>query len=319
MSIQWPLLGHERAGERHVDVAAGPALCVSDRFRADPERLVRRARSVDDLARGACLRAGLRPGDHAIDVGACPGVRLLATSREPLGCAGEAVVRVPSLALPPAGGAPRRRGARRRPPRCACSSTAPPRGAGVRPDRAERPGRGRGLPAPGRHPPGPGVRRAAGAGAPGRGGRRPAGRPLPAADRRAPHRPGAPADAAGAGGLELRPARPSRAGACSSGSRVFAGAFTLEAAEAVCGGPRGPAGDGGRRPGADVLARLLRLVDTSFVLADADGRAGPRGPGRRRALPPAGDAAGVRPRAPRRRPGRRPRGCATATSRTTSG
>jgi predicted ATPase/DNA-binding XRE family transcriptional regulator len=36
---------------------------------------------------------------------ACPGVRLLATSREPLGCAGEAVVRVPSLAVPPAGGA----------------------------------------------------------------------------------------------------------------------------------------------------------------------------------------------------------------------
>ena len=37
-------------------------------------------------------------------LGACPGVRLLATSREPLGCAGEVVVRVPSLALPPAGG-----------------------------------------------------------------------------------------------------------------------------------------------------------------------------------------------------------------------
>jgi predicted ATPase/transcriptional regulator with XRE-family HTH domain len=38
-------------------------------------------------------------------LGACPHLRLLATSREPLGCDGEAVVRVPSLALPPAGGA----------------------------------------------------------------------------------------------------------------------------------------------------------------------------------------------------------------------
>jgi len=34
----------------------------------------------------------------------CPAVRVLATSREPLGCAGEAVFRVPSLALPPSGG-----------------------------------------------------------------------------------------------------------------------------------------------------------------------------------------------------------------------
>ncbi|MGH2352716.1 MAG: ATP-binding protein, partial [Chloroflexota bacterium] len=34
----------------------------------------------------------------------CPQVRLLATSREPFGCAGETVCRVPSLALPPPGG-----------------------------------------------------------------------------------------------------------------------------------------------------------------------------------------------------------------------
>ena len=37
-------------------------------------------------------------------LGACSGVRLLATSREPLGGDGEAVVRVPSLAVPPADG-----------------------------------------------------------------------------------------------------------------------------------------------------------------------------------------------------------------------
>src|SRR5262249_10271937 len=34
---------------------------------------------------------------------ACPGVRVLATSREPLGVPGEAVWRVPSLGLPPPG------------------------------------------------------------------------------------------------------------------------------------------------------------------------------------------------------------------------
>jgi len=37
-------------------------------------------------------------------LGACPGVRVLATSREPLGCAGETVVRVASLAVPPSEG-----------------------------------------------------------------------------------------------------------------------------------------------------------------------------------------------------------------------
>src|SRR5262249_17232311 len=37
---------------------------------------------------------------------ACPGVQVLATSREALGIAGEAPTRVPSLALPAPGGAP---------------------------------------------------------------------------------------------------------------------------------------------------------------------------------------------------------------------
>ena len=68
-------------------------------------------------------------------------------------------------------------------------------GAGVCPDRAERPRRGRGLPAPGRHPSGAGVRRAAGARPAGGGGRGPAGRPLPAPDRRPPHGLESPADA----------------------------------------------------------------------------------------------------------------------------
>ena len=50
--------------------------------------------------------------EHLIDTSAkltdailrgCPGVNVLATSREPLGLDGEAVFRVPSLSLPPAG------------------------------------------------------------------------------------------------------------------------------------------------------------------------------------------------------------------------
>ena len=72
---------------------------------------------------------------------------------------------------------------------------------------------------------------------------------------------------------------------------VFAGAFTLEAAEAVCGG----SGGGNSGAVADVLAGLRRLVDTSFVLADAGADVSSTGPGWRPALPAAGDAAGVRP------------------------
>jgi tetratricopeptide (TPR) repeat protein len=73
---------------------------------------------------------------------------------------------------------------------------------------------------------------------------------------------------------------------------VFAGGFTLEAAEAVCAGggeptaggaadetnasPRRPAGSPARLPGdglgeGDVLDLLARLVDKSLVLADAQG------------------------------------------------
>jgi ubiquinone/menaquinone biosynthesis C-methylase UbiE len=55
-----------------MDQAAGPAPYAFDRSQADHERLVRQARLIDDFAREACLRAGLRPGDHAIDVGCGP-------------------------------------------------------------------------------------------------------------------------------------------------------------------------------------------------------------------------------------------------------
>ena len=75
------------------------------------------------------------------------------------------------------------------------------------------------------------------------------------------------------------------AGAVRAGSAVFAGGFTLEAAEAV------GAGDGPRRP-RDVLDLLTRLVDKSLVVVG--GAAGRDGP-----LPAAGDAAPVRPGAAR--------------------
>ena len=76
------------------------------------------ARPVDALAAALAPRRLLLVLDnceHLVDacaavaealLGACPGVRLLATSREPLGGDGEAVVRVPSLTVPAGGGAP---------------------------------------------------------------------------------------------------------------------------------------------------------------------------------------------------------------------
>ena len=58
-------------------------------------------------------------------------------------------------------------------------------------------------------------------------------RPFRLLDRRRPHGASAPADAARADRLELRPARRRRADAVPRGWRVFAGGFTLEAVEAI--------------------------------------------------------------------------------------
>jgi predicted ATPase/transcriptional regulator with XRE-family HTH domain len=206
----------------------------------------------------------------------CPTVQVLATSREPLGCAGEAVVRVPSLALPPASG-------------------------GVSVDTLRET---------------PAVRLfvdRAGAVAPGFAV---TGRNAPAVTEVCRRLDGIPLALEFAAKLvrglsveEIAARLDDRFRLLTGGSRtalsrqqtlralvdwsydllapaeralfvglsVFAGAFTLEAAEAVCQGREA-------LPATDVLAGLLRLVDTSFVLAEADGSAGPVGGARYRLL-----------------------------------
>ncbi|WP_075017343.1 AfsR/SARP family transcriptional regulator [Actinacidiphila rubida] len=52
---------------------------------------------------------------------------------------------------------------------------------------------------------------------------------------------------------------------------VFRGGWTLEAAESVCADPRPESGDGDRIDGLDVAALLGSLVDKSLVLADVNG------------------------------------------------
>ena len=122
-------------------------------------------------------------------VGAVPGLRLIATSREPLGIPGEVLVPVGGLA--PA----------------AAVELFVDRARAVRPGfTADGPGRRRHrghLPPAGRPAAGRGARRRppprAAAGHPGRTPRR----PLPAAQPGRPHRPAPPADAPRGGGLEL--------------------------------------------------------------------------------------------------------------------
>ena len=130
----------------------------------------------------------------------CPRVRILATSREPLGIDGRA--RVPGARRCRRPTADERRGARRQRRGAAVRRPGPAARARLRAGRADgRAGRDD-LPAAGRHP-------ARASSWPPRGcramslrqDRRAAGRALPAADRRQPHRDAAPADAAGDGRL----------------------------------------------------------------------------------------------------------------------
>src|SRR5437763_2012117 len=63
---------------------------VFDRSQTDQERLPGIARARADFAREACLRAGLKPGDRAIDVG-CGPVGALLVLAELVGPAGAVV------------------------------------------------------------------------------------------------------------------------------------------------------------------------------------------------------------------------------------
>ena len=183
---------------------------------------------------------------------ACPGVRVLATSREPLGVPGEAVFRVPPLPVPPVAGAVSASELRRYPATRLFLERAALRGAAVADTHA------------------PAVAEVC---------RRLDG--LPLAIELAAARLGAlgPEELAArleqrfrllAGGSRTAPPRQQTLRATLDWSHdlltgpertlfarlaVFAGGFTLEAAEAVCG------------EGLDVLDLLPRLVDKSLVVA----------------------------------------------------
>ena len=88
-------------------------------------------------------------------------------------------------------------------------------------------------------------------------------RSLPAADRRRPDRAAAPADAARADRLELRPPHGRRKARCSGASPCSPAASRSEAAEAV--------GAGGEIEARSVLDLLSRLVEKSLVALDMEG------------------------------------------------
>ena len=212
---------------------------------------------------------------------ACPHVTILATSREALGLAGETAWRVPSLAVPGRRGhAPRRTS--RTLARYEAVRLFLDRAVAVQPGfrltDAERAGGGGDLRPAGRHPPGHRAGRRPGAGAAARSTAGAPGRPLPAPHRGQPHRAGAAPDAAGDGGLELRPAHCAGAGAVRPAGGLRRG---LDA-----GGGRG-----GRRRGGDGGRRGARPADApgGQVAGGGAGAAGRHGP-----LPAAGDAAPVR-------------------------
>ncbi len=229
----------------------------------------------------------------------CAGVRILASSREALGIGGEQTYRVPSLSLPD----PRRRRRRNRSRhsrRCSFSSIvrcsrAPISGSPRRTRRRSRPSA---LGWTGFRWRSSSRRRGCGRF---RSSDRPQpGRALPPADRRLAHGAAAPADAARAHRLELRPAR-----------------RTGEAAVAAAVGLRGRMDARGGR--AD-LRRRWHGGGRDSRSADLARRQEPRrrGPGRRRfALPARGNGAPVRAgEAPGKR---RRRSGARAASRLLSG
>ena len=191
----------------------------------------------------------------------CPRLKLLATSREPLGVPGEALWAVPPLS-PSARRARRRDLHLRRGPRedrggKALLRPRPLAAARLRAERIERGGSGEDLPQAGGDT---ASHRAGGAdgGPGGRAGGPEARRFLEAAYRRRPDGRTPPADLAGDAGLEPRAVGRARAKALRAPLGVRGGR-RLEAAEEVCSG-----GGIGREEVVDLLSKL---VDKSLVVA----------------------------------------------------
>jgi AAA ATPase domain len=134
---------------------------------------------------------------------ACPLLTILATSREALNIAGEAVWPVPPLLVPAqANDLVAGRAAASRSGSAVCRAR-PHRGPSIRAERRERGRSGRGLHAARWAPTGDRARRRARPAAWARPDRRPVGRPVPPADGRRPYGYAAPPDHPRAGGLEL--------------------------------------------------------------------------------------------------------------------
>ena len=231
-------------------------------------------------------RSPRRRGSPSALLVGCPGLRILATSREALGDR-----RRDGVADPVDGD--RRRGA-------SCSPIGPARRArfvldddvravverGLRPPRrAAARDRARGRPGPGH---------------PGRASSRRGSTTGSGCSRAAPARRSPASRRCGPSSSGATTCSSTTSGACFERLSVFAGGCSLEAAEAVCAGD-----DVAVEDVADLLAHL---VDKSLVIVTTAGR--------RRAFRPPADARAVRARAPRRRGrGRRRPGRATpATS-----
>ena len=205
-----------------------------------------------------------------------PGLRVLATSREPLGLTGELLWEVPPLAVPPERDSTRS-GA---PPRPGCSPPAPPPSSAVSAS-TRRPRRrgGAALPPARRPAAGPGAGRDPGARArrAGRGG--PARRPVPAAHHRAAGHAAPAADADRGDRLELGPADRGRPGGAGPAGgvprRLHPGGRRAGVPTPTCdtAGPAGgPVAGGAGRLRRGPRYRLLESVAAFCLerLTDAD-------------------------------------------------